>query len=61
MKVQIHLKETSQVIVHDAENTYQKGDFFCVKVNKEVFKYPIANIWRIIEEYALQSHASQAR
>lgn len=51
IKVHINLKETSQEIVHQANNTYQKGDLFCVRVGSEVFKYPIANIWRVVEEY----------
>ena len=50
-KVRIHLKETSQTIEHDYVNTYQKGDLFCVYDGKQVYKYPIQNIWRVIEEY----------
>lgn len=51
MKVQVHLKETSQPIVHEALNAYTKGSFYCVYVDKQVFKYPLDNIWRIVEEY----------
>jgi hypothetical protein len=51
MKVGIHLKETSQVIVHEAKNAYQKGSFYCVYVDNFVYKYPIADIWRIKEDY----------
>lgn len=51
MKVRIHLIETSQEILHTADNTYQKGAFFCVKVGTAVYKYPIANIWRVVEDY----------
>ncbi len=52
MKVTVQLKETSQYIVHDADNTYQKGDLFCVRVGDFVYKYPIANIFRIVESYS---------
>jgi len=51
MKVQVHLKETSQPIIHEAVNTYSKGPFYCVFVDGQVFKYPLANIWRITEDY----------
>jgi len=53
MKVEIQLKETSQNIIYpDAINTYQKGDLFCVYLsNGKVHKYPLRNIWRIIEDY----------
>ena len=53
MRVRIHLKETSQEIIHtEVENTYQKGDLFCIMLNKgqRYIKYPIQNIFRIIEE-----------
>lgn len=52
IKVKISLIETSQVIEHTAKNTYSKGPFFCVyEESGLVHKYPIANIWRITEEY----------
>lgn len=51
MKVIIYLKETSQSIEYSARNTYQKGDMYCVYDGKLVYKYPIQNIWRIVEDY----------
>ncbi len=52
IKVQVQLRETSQPIHHnEVTNTYQKGDLYCVQVGDVVYKYPIANIWRILEEY----------
>jgi hypothetical protein len=53
IKVIIHLKAQSQPIVHeDVINTYQKGDIFCIYVKGEVvYKYPIADIFRIKEDY----------
>ena len=51
--VSVHLKETSQPIIHDnVINTYQKGSFFILYTDDEKsFKYPVANIWRVIEDY----------
>jgi hypothetical protein len=49
--VQIHLKHTSQPIVHEASNAYEKGSCYCVHVDTQVFKYPLDNIWRIQEDY----------
>lgn len=52
MRVQLSLTETSQVIEHGhAKNTYTKGPFYCVYENNLVYKYPVANIWRITEDY----------
>lgn len=53
IEVMVHLKESSQKIIHKAENTYTKGRLFCVYVKDEnkVYKYPMDNIWRIVEEY----------
>ena len=51
--VWIELKETSQPLVYEATNAYQKGDLYCVYVPREnrVYKIPLANIWRVTEEY----------
>lgn len=51
MKVLVQLKGTSQPIEHKAKNTYQKGDFYCIHEGNDAIKYPIANIWRVIEDY----------
>ena len=52
IKVKISLLETSQVIEHDAKNTYTKGPLFCVyDAAGLVHKYPLAIIWRVTEEY----------
>jgi len=59
MKVLVQLDKTSQPIEHEAESTYEKGDFFCVKVGEKVFKYPKRNIFRVVEDYgkSLSRHA----
>ena len=51
--VWIELKETSQPLTFEAANTYQKGEMFCVYAPREnrVYKIPLANIWRVTEEY----------
>ena len=53
--IRIWLKETSQVIEHRFINTYQKGDMFCIctsdETGKFVYKYPIQNIFRVVEDY----------
>lgn len=54
MEVKIYLKETSQEILHtDVKNCYTKGLLYCVysEKNNEIFKYPLTNIFRIIESY----------
>lgn len=52
MKVSISLIETSQVIIHEqVKNSYTKGPFYCVYEGDQVYKYPVANIWRVTEEY----------
>ena len=59
MKVKISLIETSQVIEHDAKNTYTKGPFFCVfAADGQVYKYPVANIWRVAEDYGDSGRAT---
>ena len=53
IKVQVWLQLASTPIIHDgAVNAYIKGPLYCVmmKEDKKVYKYPIANIFRIIEE-----------
>ena len=51
MTIQIWLLETSQPITHTAENAYTKGGLYCVKVEELVYKYPLCNIFRIVETY----------
>lgn len=53
MLVHIRLYQTSQPIVLEAKNTYQKGDFFCVYlVNGKVKKYPLVHIFEVEEDYS---------
>lgn len=53
MKVSIHMMNTSQAIEHEYKNCYQKGDLYCVlSIDGMVYKYPIVNIFRIVEDYS---------
>jgi len=51
--VKVHLKEASQGISHsNVTNTYSKGGFYCVLESDDiVYKYPLADIWRVMEDY----------
>lgn len=49
--VEVWLHQLSEPIVHQAKSTYQKGSFFCVYEGEKVFKYPIGDIFRIVESY----------
>ena len=53
ISVTVHLKEQSQPITYkDVVNTYEKGPWYCIyRSDERVFKYPISNIWRVIEDY----------
>lgn len=53
MTIKIDLKESSQaIVIDDVLNTYTKGGFYCIyRSNETVVKYPIENIWRIVEDY----------
>jgi hypothetical protein len=52
MQVKIELKETSQPIILNANNTYTKGSLFCVYADGKVQKFPLDNIWRVTEDYS---------
>jgi len=51
--VKVWLDLSGEPIIHEKSQTYQKGDLFCVfEVDKmRVFKYPIAHLWRVEEDY----------
>ena len=54
--VRVELTETSQPLTYEAENTYTKGDFYCVFTTRgEVHKFPVRNIWRVVENYGSRS------
>lgn len=51
MRVQVQLTETAQPLEHEATNAYTKGDLYCVYADGKVYKYPLNNVWRIVEDY----------
>lgn len=59
-RVKIHLLTTSMPISYDkAKNCYVKDQMYCVMFldeynNDMVHKYPITNIFRVIEDYNQQ-------
>jgi len=56
VKIKIHLLTTSEPIEHIAVNAYTKGGLYCVlsldnNSSRVVHKYPMCNIFRVIETY----------
>lgn len=50
--IELWLKDTSDPILYNALSTYTKGFFFCIRDNNnKVHKYPIMNIFRVVEDY----------
>lgn len=53
IKVSVHLYSQGQpVVITDVENTYQKGDMYCVRQypNGTCYKFPLMHIFRVTEE-----------
>lgn len=52
MKISIHLLSQSQPIIrHGIKNAYTKDGLYCILINDDtVEKYPLVNIFRILEE-----------
>lgn len=51
-KVCVHYKDANRPLVYEhAHMTYIKDVFYCVSSGGVEFKHPIANIWRITENY----------
>ena len=56
MKVLIDLKESSSpIVIENVKNAYTKGALYCVYYDNKVSKFPIADIFRIVEEYVSAS------
>lgn len=61
MRVMIHTKASNSPIVYnDALFAYQKLDMYCVGIVvdgvRTVHKYPLADLFRSVEDYPLNSH-----
>ena len=56
LDIKIDLIETSQSIeFENAKNAYSKGPFYCVYIEGKVHKFPLANIWRVVETYGVSA------
>lgn len=53
MKIKVHLLSQSKEIEHnDVKNAYTKDGLYCLYLESGlVYKYPMVNIFRIIENY----------
>lgn len=51
--VKVHLKAQSQPVPHmSVVNTYTKDGLFCVLESDDyVYKYPVIDIFRVVEDY----------
>lgn len=50
MIVEIHLLSQSNPITRTPINTYTKDGLYCIQLENKVEKYPLINIFRIIEK-----------
>ena len=62
-RVGIHLHlQSNPIVVIDVVNAYEKGSFYCVYTEDgRVQKYPIANIWRVVEDYPETDRANKSK
>ena len=52
MRIEIHLLEQSQAMVFtEVTNAYTKGGLYCIYKDGMVTKFPLCNIFRIVESY----------
>lgn len=52
MKLKVHLLSQARPIEYeDVTNEYTKDGLFCVYMGTVVHKYPLVNIFRVVEEY----------
>ena len=58
MNVKVRLKSASQPIEHETAGGYEKGSFYCVPVGTTTVKYPIGDIFSVVEDYGY--HAPRA-
>ena len=58
MRVKVRLKSASQPIEHDSTGPYEKGAFYCVPVGSETVKYPLADIFSVVEDYGYHAPRS---
>lgn len=49
--VSIWLKNNGTPFIYTDCTSYEKGSFYCINYRGWVYKYPIADIWRVSETY----------
>lgn len=51
-EVSVHLVSQSHPIKHTrVDNTYTKDGMYCLLIDGKVVKYPLCNIFRVVENY----------
>ena len=61
MRVGLTLHETSQTLwFENVRNTYEKGSFYCLYTDGQVNKFPITDIFSVIEDYGDKTTLSEA-
>ncbi len=59
MTVLVQNKDQAQAMVYSGiDNTYVKAGFYCLvnRIGNEVMKFPISNIFRVMEPYSPDDH-----
>lgn len=50
VKVDVWFKSASEPRCYqDVKDTYQEGAFFCILLKERIYKYPVADIFRVVE------------
>lgn len=49
MKIEIWFKNTALPRKYDAINTFEEGHMFCIQVDGKIYKYPIMDIFRVVQ------------
>lgn len=50
--VSIHMNEQSKPVIRkNVINSYTKGGMYCILIGTSVEKYPLCNIFRVVEDY----------
>jgi hypothetical protein len=50
MKIEVWLKDCALPRVYDnVENVFQEGSLICIDTKDRILKYPIGNVFRVVE------------
>lgn len=50
MSIELWLKNTAEPRRYDAANTYEEGSFLCIQTKNEIVKYPVSDVWRVVQK-----------